>query len=110
MKSLRGRWLEFKDRYTTLTNVESIVPVVFAMIHVVLLVGHTARSCCLIEQSRCQLHHPDRGAYFVLRSIPSKAAELPEDGLDQLFSSYALLALSKGVRVSNEDVHDAWSV
>ena len=36
--------------------------------------------------------------------------KLPEDGLDQLFSSYALLALSKGVRVSNEDVHDAWSV
>ena len=39
MKSLRGRWLEFKDRYTTLTNVESIVPVVFAMIYVVLLLG-----------------------------------------------------------------------
>lgn len=39
MKSLRGRWLKFKDRYTTLTNVESIVPVVFAMIYVVLLLG-----------------------------------------------------------------------
>ncbi len=39
MKSLRGRWLKFKDRYTTLTNVESIVPLVFAMIYVVLLVG-----------------------------------------------------------------------
>ena len=39
MKSLRGRWLKFKDRYTTLTNVESIVPLVFAMIYVVLLLG-----------------------------------------------------------------------
>ena len=39
MKSLRGRWLKFKDRYTTLTNVESIVPVVFAMIYVGLLLG-----------------------------------------------------------------------
>jgi hypothetical protein len=37
-------------------------------------------------------------------------ADLPADGLDQLFASYALLALSKGVEVSNEDVHDAWSV
>ena len=37
---------------------------------------------------------------------PSK---LPKDGMDQLFASYALLALSKGVDVSNEDVHDAWS-
>jgi hypothetical protein len=37
-------------------------------------------------------------------------ANLPDDGLDQLFASYALLALSKGVDTSNEDVHDAWSV
>jgi hypothetical protein len=36
--------------------------------------------------------------------------ELPDTGLDQLFASYALLALSKGLEVSNEDVHDAWSV
>ncbi|HEX4058042.1 MAG TPA: hypothetical protein VHX87_06980 [Galbitalea sp.] len=40
------------------------------------------------------------------RVDPSK---LPDDGLDQLFSSYALLALSKGIQVTNEDVHDAWS-
>ena len=37
---------------------------------------------------------------------PSK---LPREGLDQLFASYALLALSKGKEVTNEDVHDAWS-
>jgi hypothetical protein len=37
---------------------------------------------------------------------PSK---LPDKGLDQLFASYALLALSRGTRVTNEDVHDAWS-
>lgn len=36
-------------------------------------------------------------------------AKLPNDGLDQLFASYALLALSKGTQVTNEDVHDAWS-
>jgi hypothetical protein len=36
--------------------------------------------------------------------------KLPADGLDQLFASYALLALSRGTSVSNEDVHDAWSV
>jgi hypothetical protein len=36
-------------------------------------------------------------------------AILPKEGLDQLFASYALLALSKGTDVSNEDVHDAWS-
>lgn len=37
---------------------------------------------------------------------PSK---LPKQGLDQLFASYALLALTKGADVTNEDVHDAWS-
>lgn len=41
------------------------------------------------------------------RIDPSK---LPDSGLDQLFKSYALLALSKGSDVTNEDVHDAWSV
>lgn len=35
--------------------------------------------------------------------------KLPADGLDQLFASYALLALSKGAEVTDEDVHDAWS-
>lgn len=35
--------------------------------------------------------------------------KLPDRGLDQLFASYALLALSRGVEVTNEDVHDAWS-
>jgi hypothetical protein len=35
--------------------------------------------------------------------------KLPPEGLDDLFASYALLALSKGVEVTNEDVHDAWS-
>lgn len=36
-------------------------------------------------------------------------SELPDRGLDELFNSYAVLALSKGTRVTNEDVHDAWS-
>ena len=39
LKSFRDRWLKFKDRYTTLTNIESVVPIVFAIIYVVILVG-----------------------------------------------------------------------
>lgn len=39
LKSFRDRWLKFKDRYTTLTNIESVVPIVFALIYVVILVG-----------------------------------------------------------------------
>jgi hypothetical protein len=34
---------------------------------------------------------------------------LPDKGLDDLFDSYAVLALAKGKNVTNEDVHDAWS-
>lgn len=36
-------------------------------------------------------------------------SDLPDKGLDELFNSYAVLALSKGTAVTNEDVHDAWS-
>ena len=36
-------------------------------------------------------------------------SELPDDGLDELFDSYAVLALSKGEETTNEDVHNAWS-
>lgn len=39
LKSFRDRWLKFKDRYTTLTNIESVVPIVFVIIYVVILVG-----------------------------------------------------------------------
>jgi hypothetical protein len=39
LKGLRNRWLKFKDRYTTLTNVEAIVPITFAGIYIVLLVA-----------------------------------------------------------------------
>lgn len=39
LKSFRARWLKFKDRYTTLTNIESVVPLVFVIIYVVILVG-----------------------------------------------------------------------
>lgn len=34
---------------------------------------------------------------------------LPETGLNELFDSYAVLALAKGRQVTNEDVHNAWS-
>lgn len=39
LKSFRGRWLKFKDRYTTLTNVESVVPIVFVIIYIVVAAG-----------------------------------------------------------------------
>jgi len=39
LKRYRDRWLKFKDRYTTLTNIESVVPIVFVIIYVVILVG-----------------------------------------------------------------------
>lgn len=35
--------------------------------------------------------------------------ELPDKGLDELFDSYAVLALNKGTSVTNEDVHNTWS-
>jgi hypothetical protein len=33
-----------------------------------------------------------------------------ENGLDELFLLYALLARAKGAQVTAEDVHDAWSL
>lgn len=36
-------------------------------------------------------------------------SDLPNKGLDELFDSYAVLALNKGLGVTNEDVHNAWS-
>jgi hypothetical protein len=39
LKGLRARWLKFKDRYTTLTNVESVVPVVFAVMYLLIFIG-----------------------------------------------------------------------
>ena len=41
--------------------------------------------------------------------IKVDGSELPDQGLDELFDSYAVLALSKGTNVTNEDVHNAWS-
>ncbi len=38
-----------------------------------------------------------------------RSNELPKDGLSDLFNSYAVLALTKGAAVTNEDVHDAWA-
>lgn len=36
-------------------------------------------------------------------------SSLPDVGLDDLFDSYAVLALAKGKEVTDEDVHNAWS-
>ena len=37
--TMRKRWMKYKDRYTDLTNVEGIVPIVFGLIYVFILVG-----------------------------------------------------------------------
>lgn len=43
LKGLRQRWLKFKDRYTELTNIETIVPavmiVVFLLVIVAVMIG-----------------------------------------------------------------------
>lgn len=43
LKGLRQRWLKFKDRYTELTNIETIVPavmiVVFLLVIVAIMIG-----------------------------------------------------------------------
>lgn len=36
-------------------------------------------------------------------------SKVPNKGVDELFDAYAVLALSKGVSVTDADVHDAWS-
>lgn len=38
-KTLRERWISFKDRYTNLTNIESVVPIAFVLIYATLLLG-----------------------------------------------------------------------
>lgn len=42
-KGWRKRWVAFKDRYTDLTNIEGIVPMVFGLIYVLVLVGALGR-------------------------------------------------------------------
>ena len=42
-KGWRKRWVAFKDRYTDLTNIEGIVPIVFGLIYVLVLVGALGR-------------------------------------------------------------------
>lgn len=42
-KGWRKGWLGFKDRYTDLTNIEGIVPLVFGLIYVLILVGASCR-------------------------------------------------------------------
>jgi len=38
-KGWRKRWVAFKDRYTDLTNIEGIVPVVFGLVYTLVLIG-----------------------------------------------------------------------
>ena len=39
----------------------------------------------------------------------SGCMELTNKGIEELFDAYAVLALAKGPKVTDEDVHDAWS-
>ncbi len=43
----------------------------------------------------------------IRKEVPRGA--VPDEDTDLLFVLYALLCLTKGSTVSNEDVHDAWS-
>jgi hypothetical protein len=38
-KPLRARWIQFKDRYTDLTNIEAVVPIAFIIVYVVIFLG-----------------------------------------------------------------------
>jgi hypothetical protein len=37
--TMRARWIKYKDRYTDLTNIEGIVPIIFALIYLFVLIG-----------------------------------------------------------------------
>jgi hypothetical protein len=50
----------------------------------------------------------DTAAQIKARVTPDLLPD--EDGIDDLFRLYALLARVKGTCVTAEDVHDAWSV
>jgi hypothetical protein len=39
----RNWWLKFKDRYTELTNIEGIVPILFGLVYALILLGATLK-------------------------------------------------------------------
>src|SRR5450759_1569268 len=47
----------------------------------------------------------------IANQIRAKAGcmALTNKGIEELFDTYAVLALAKGPKVTDEDVHDAWS-
>jgi hypothetical protein len=53
------------------------------------------------------MNYIDELAHRIKAKVPSGL--LPEGDTTQLFRSYALLALAKGVQVTASDVHDAWA-
>jgi hypothetical protein len=54
------------------------------------------------------MNYVDAIAMQIRQQVPPEA--LPHGGdLDALFRIYAVLAMSKGAQVTDEDVHDAWS-
>lgn len=53
------------------------------------------------------MNYLEKIAARIKAEIP--ADKLPDADVDELMMSYALLVEAKGTRVTNEDVHDAWS-
>jgi hypothetical protein len=52
----------------------------------------------------------DQLAAAIRAATPPDRLPEEQDGLDELFRLYALLALVKGEDVSARDVHDAWAL
>jgi hypothetical protein len=53
------------------------------------------------------MNYVEQVAKAIRNEVPEDA--LPESDTDSLFIFYAVLCLTKGSKVSGEDVHDAWS-
>lgn len=41
LKGLRKQWLKFKDRYTDLTSIEGVVPLLFGLVYLLIFLGAT---------------------------------------------------------------------
>jgi hypothetical protein len=95
-KPIQKRWLEWKDRERRPDCLRNHLP---------------GLSCSCHHRNWTEVSDQPNYIEEIASRIRSKVdpSKLPKDGMDQLFASYALLALSKGTAVSNEDVHDAWS-